>query len=122
MKIIEAINKLDDLKPNGYTQSAKIAWLSELDGKIKLEVIDTHENGDDVVFNGYTDDDIDTELLVPAPYDTLYISWLEAQIDYHNHEYTSYNNDMLMFNTKLSDFTAQYNRVNMPKGKKFLYF
>ena len=45
MTIIEAINKVDSLKPNGYTQSDKVGWLSVLDGAIKRSVIDTHDDG-----------------------------------------------------------------------------
>ena len=43
MTIIEAINRLDKIKPNGYDQSDKVTWLSELDGMVKQTVIDTHE-------------------------------------------------------------------------------
>lgn len=46
MTIIEAINKIDSLKPNAYTQTDKIRWLSLLDGRVKEEVIDTHECDD----------------------------------------------------------------------------
>ena len=53
MKIIEAIQKVDALKPNNYSQEDKIKWLSTLDGVIKREIIDTHEGASDIVFNGY---------------------------------------------------------------------
>jgi hypothetical protein len=40
---MDAINRLDTLKFNTYTNADKIAWLSQLDGKVKLQIIDTHE-------------------------------------------------------------------------------
>ena len=43
MTIIEAINRLDKIKPNGYGQEDKIEWLSEIDGMVKQTVTDTHE-------------------------------------------------------------------------------
>ena len=46
MTIIEAINRIDELKPNSYTYLEKIGWLSKLDGTIKKNIIDTHEDGD----------------------------------------------------------------------------
>ena len=46
MTIIEAINRIDELKPNNYTYLEKIGWLSKLDGAIKKNIIDTHEDGD----------------------------------------------------------------------------
>ena len=56
MTIIEAINRIDELKPNGYQQTDKVEWLSVLDGIIKRQIIDTHEDGDLVPFEGYNDD------------------------------------------------------------------
>ena len=122
MTIIEKITEVDVLHPNGFDQNNKIAWLSNLDGRIKEEIIDTHEGGDGVIFKGYTPDDTNTELIVPAPYDELYRYWLEAQIDYANGEYTKYNNSMAMFNTAYSAYERYYNRTHMPKGKSIKLF
>lgn len=123
MTIIEAINRIDSLKPNNYTQEEKIAWLSTLDGNIKKEIIDTHEGAENVTFNGYdAETALDTVLLVPAPYDDVYIKWLEAQIDYVNGETKRYTNSMIMYNTALSAFARYYNRNNMPKGHQFKFF
>ena len=89
MTIIEAINYIDSIKPNNYSQNDKILWLSRLDGKVKEEIINTHESSEGVTFSGYdANTPHETELLVPHPYDELYPMWLEAQIDYANSEYT----------------------------------
>lgn len=123
MTIIEAINKIDALKPNNYTQDDKIKWLSNLDGIIKAEIIDTHEGFEDVVFNGYNYDvPIDTVLLVPHPYDDIYIKWLESQIDYTNAEYGKYNNSVTAYNTAYSAFERYYNRQHLPKQTKMKFF
>lgn len=123
MTIIEAINRIDSLKPNNYTQPEKIKWLSNLDGIIKKEIIDTHEGAEKVTFNGYeAETALDTVLLVPSPYDDIYIKWLEAQIDYANADTKRYANSMLMYNTAYSAFERFYNRTNMPNGKTFKYF
>lgn len=121
MKIIEAINRIDSLKHNTYTESDKVAWLSELDSMVKVEVIDTHEG--ECTFTGYDDlTDPQTELLIPAPYDKAYLLWMEAQIDYYNHENESYNNAADSFNTIYEQFKNYYNRTHKPKGKKFKFF
>ena len=122
MKIIEAINRIDSLKHNTYTQNDKVAWLSRLDSMVKSLIIDTHE-GDAVTFTGYDDKtDLNTELLVPAPFDEIYLRWLEAQIDYHNGEYDKYNNAILMYQTAYEGFQNHYNRTHMPKGESIKYF
>lgn len=123
MTIIEAINGIDSLKPNSYPQQDKVIWLSILDGIIKTEIIDTHEGAEGVIFNGYEDVNLfDTVLLVPAPYDDIYIKWLEAQIDYANGETAKYNNSMVMYNTAYTAFERFYNRTHMPKGKSIKFF
>ena len=123
MKIIEAINRIDALKHNTYSQNDKVNWLSRVDHMIKRHIIDTHEGAEEVSFTGYDDQtDLQTELLAPPPYDELYLRWMEAQIDYHNGEYGKYNNAVEMFNTSYASYQSYYNRTHMPKGKKFKYF
>ena len=111
MTVIEAVNRIDSVKPNNYTQADKVAWLSQLDGRVKAEIIDTHE-----------DTPLGTALLVPYPYDELYPLWLEARIDYANSEYTRYNNSMAMFNTAYADYERYYNRTHMPHGTNLRLF
>jgi hypothetical protein len=123
MKIREAIGTIDSLKHNTYTQSDKIAWLSRLDASIKKLIIDTHEGADEVAFTGYDDTtDLDMELLVPAPFDEIYLRWLEAQIDYTNGEYNKYNNSIMMYNTAFQAYRNYYNSTHMPLGKGFKFF
>lgn len=123
MTISEVMSRIDVLKPNRYTQSEKVQWLSTLDGVIKKEIIDTHEGAEDIVFNGYNDDtNLDTELLVPAPYDVVYLHYLEMQMDYANGEYGRYNNSTALYNSAYSTFERYYNRTHMPIGKTFKYF
>jgi hypothetical protein len=123
MKIIDAITQIDNLKPNNYTQEDKIVWLSRLDEMIKKEIIDTHEDGEEIVFEGYNEETpVETELLVPSPYDEIYPRWLEAQIDYSNSEYGRFNNSMTMFNTSFGGYANFYNRKHLPKGVSRKYF
>jgi hypothetical protein len=123
MTILEAINRVDATKPNSYTQIEKVDWLSTIDGIVKSEIIDTHEGGEDVVFDGYdVDTSLDTVLLVPAPYDDVYIRWLEARIDYANGEYNKYNNSLTAYNDAFELYANYYNRKHMPKGKTFKFF
>lgn len=123
MKIREAIGTIDSLKHNTYSQSDKIAWLSRMDSNIKRLIIDTHEGAEEVNFTGYDDTtDLETELLVPAPFDEIYLRWLEAQIDYTNGEYNKYNNAIMMYNTAYQAYRNYYNSMHMPLGKGFKFF
>ena len=123
MTIIEAINRLDKIKPNGYDQSDKVTWLSELDGMVKQTVTDTHEGGEDISFTGYdATTPLDTVLLIPSPYDSAYLDWLSAKIGFADGEIVRYNNYITRFNDVYGEFVREYHRTHMPKGKKIRYF
>lgn len=117
MTIKEAINNVDKLVHNAYTVTEKIAWLSDLDGMVKINIIDTHEGGQTVAFEGYTDNtDLQTELLVQAPFDKVYLWWLEAQIHKHNEETNRWNNAIILYNHELDAFASYYHRTHRPVG------
>jgi hypothetical protein len=113
---MEAINHIDSVKPNSYGQREKIRWLSNLDGLIKREIIDKYEGSDKIAMPEYNDNMLMTKLLVPAPYDDVYIKWLESQIDYANGEYGKYNNAAMSFNEAYQRFARAYNREHKPKN------
>lgn len=126
MTINEVIAQADHLKPNMYEVGDKIRWLSRLDGRIYEEIICTHSfnEGETPIteFSGYTADDGETELLVGEPWDELYLRWLEAQIDYANLEFDSFNNSNAVFESVFGAFRNAYNRSHMPKGSGKRYF
>ena len=124
MTISEAISKVDALKPNNYTPEDKVGWLSTLDARVKTQIIDTHQHGDHIFFYGYDDmTDQETELLAPAPYDEMYLRWLEAMIDYHNSDDDRYNNAIMLFNNAYEGFKKHYTRTHMPisTGSGFVF-
>ena len=124
MTILEAINRVDNLKFNSYDNSEKVAWLSRLDSSIKSTIIDTHEGGEGIIFTGYDDrTDMNTVLLVPAPFDEVYLRWLEAQIDYHNGEFDKFNASIIMYNTAFDAYANYYKRNHMPRnrGVRFIF-
>jgi hypothetical protein len=123
MTVMEAIGHVDAVKPNGYSQNEKLRWLSVLDGTVKAEIIDTHEGAENVIFAPYGEHtDFLQELLVPAPYDEVYIRWLEAQIDYASGEYGKYNNSVKLFNTAYAAYEKYYNRTHLPRANAFAHF
>lgn len=122
MKVIEAINRIDELKPNTIPQPEKIRWLSVLDGQIKSKIIDTHEGGENIKFNGYDNNSLETELLVPFPYDELYVYYLESKIDYANGEMTRYNISATNYNASYFDFETWYHKTHKTKSVKFKYW
>lgn len=123
MKIIEAINRLDALRPNTYTFQEKLAWLSALDGMVFENIIKTHEGAAIESFEGYADqNDTERELLIPSPYDEAYIHWLCAKVDYYNGESAKYANSSAQYNAVFGEYSRWYNRTHMPIGTKIKVF
>lgn len=107
-KIIEYVDKV---KPNAYGDEEKFQWLCEVDGMVKRLVMQEEES----VQISYPDD-MDSQLLVPHPFDVVYALYLQGMIDLANKEYNSYNNTMMVFNTKFDEYKKAYLREHMPKS------
>ena len=117
MTVIEAIMQLDKARHNQFSAAEKFRWLSNIDGLICREILDTHEDSPMTEgFKGYTEGmDENTVLIAPFPYDVLYRWYLESQVDLGNMEITKYNNSRDMFNNAYLAYTDWYNRTHMPK-------
>lgn len=117
MTISEAIDLLDVLKANKYTDEQKRRWLTELDGQIFKEIVQTHEADAAMpeTFDGY---DMDTpgtqELLVPSPYSDIYMHFLAMKVDLYNAEIINFNNNQQLFNLAYDTYAQAYNRTHMP--------
>lgn len=157
MKLIDAINEADNLKPNMYGMQEKIKWLSRLDTRIFQDILKRHvlsdeekarflpeteeteeqddlavwaldltpeetENEEILVFNGYGEEDGDTELLVGEPYDDMYALWLSAQIDWNNMEYDNFNASNAMFEAVYRNFYNAFTRTHKPKSARKIYY
>lgn len=108
MTISQLIAYADAVKPNAFDAATKIIWINEVEGMAQTDVMLIA--ADDIV----THTDVDDELLVPAPHDKLYRSYLCAMIDFANGEYDKYNNAMTLFNRQYSEYTEWYIRTYDP--------
>ena len=116
MTLKEAIDKIDALKPNAYTDAEKRRWLSELDGKIHRELIRTHTGWDGAPGEAYSAEDENRELLIAFPYEEVYMKYLAAQIDFSNGDIGRYKKSIQAFYTEDTDFSNWYTRTHLPKG------
>ena len=120
MTIQEVIDLVDRSLVNTQDKRDKVRWLSQLDMRVKLEIIDTHVGGSSVVFNGYNEQTAgNTELLIPEPFCEIYQRYLEAQIHYANQEEDRCNNASDAFAVLWNAFRNWYNRHHMPVGRQF---
>lgn len=109
----KAIEIVDSLKPNSYSEEDKLRWINELDGMVQRLVF---QNDEDKIKQYVYPDDMDKKLLILPPFDDVYTLFLEAKIDYHNREYANYNNSATMFEAQYSEYKKAYIRENPAKG------
>lgn len=123
MTLIEAINGAGVLRRNsGYSQDDMTRWLSQLDGMVKAEILDKFEGAESIEYNGYdANTPENTVLLIPHPYDMVYLHWLAMQIDYANQE-ASYVASQTMFNTAYVAFERWYFSAHKPKQIQYKYY
>ena len=121
MTIMEAIARVDESRHNTCSREEKIRWLSQLDGKIRREILMTHQGDPGEAFPGYGPDTPgDTVLLVGAPFEDLYLYWLEAQVCYSQGEFADHNAAAALYNRERSEFEKDYKKNHMPvqRGKR----
>ncbi|MGM9605296.1 MAG: hypothetical protein ACI3XG_09540 [Faecousia sp.] len=108
----DVINWVDGKKHNVCSQEDKLFWLSQVE-KMAAQLLARCglEPGETVV-------EPETVLSVPAPYDGLYLRWLEAQIDYTNQEYLKYNNAMALFTALWQEYANQVRRGAPAVGRR----
>ena len=116
MTIKECIDIVDSLKPNQYSISDKVRWLSFIDKIIINDVLKTHEGYDGRYdnFTEYSVDKLAVQLIAESPYDRLYIAFLKMQIDGETGEIARYNNSANSFNTYMTEYRKYYNKTHMP--------
>lgn len=110
MIISDLLAYVDAVKPNSFDAPTKIIWLNEVEGMVQTDIMLVASA--DIITYAATDTAV--ALLVPAPHDKLYRSYLCAMVDFANGEYTKYNNTMQMFNAQYHELVEWYARVYRP--------
>ena len=119
MTIREVIQYVDAAKHNTCTREEKRSWLSRLDQLIHTRIHANYQGAQGPPPGYHPDTDMDTALLLVAPWDEMYLRYLEMQIDYLNGEIDRYNNSAALFDALFQGYAAWYHRNHMPKSSSF---
>ena len=117
MNIQEALDLVDQMRPNMMQKQTKLFFLQELDQLIYEEILLQHEHTDaeEVMPQYDMNTDPTTELLVPDRYGReMYLYWLMSKIDIQNMEIEKYNNDRAMFDNAYDTMSDWWTRTRMP--------
>ncbi|MBQ3022746.1 MAG: hypothetical protein IJD91_05460 [Clostridia bacterium] len=109
MTINSVIAEAQRLHPDTISDSIKVRWLNELDGKIMRETM----HRDDFTPYKFPEDG-EKELLVKEPYDNIYTLYIIAMSDFFSGEMESYSASAVLFDTAYTEFRKNYIRRNMP--------
>ena len=106
MLVSQALARAQSLTGQVVDAAALVGWLSELDGRLAFELYRAD------VWTPYDPtDDLSCELLVPFPWDGLYVHHLAAQTYFADGEYDRYENERVMSERVLADFRAFLQRT-----------
>ena len=109
MTVYEAIAKVKDRKPNAYNDESLNDWLNECEAMVQREIL--LEEPENIIQYEWPQDR-DKELILPRPYDALYVTYIKMMIEYTQEEYTAYNNTNLMYQTQLQSAQTYYNKLD----------
>lgn len=109
MTVNEALQKVKDRKPNAYSDESLNDWLNECEAMVQRELLLTVPK--EIVQYKFPEDR-DKELILPKPYDALYVTYIIMMIQYTQEEYIAYNNTNNMFEEQYKSAQSYYNRLN----------
>lgn len=101
MTIRDLLNKVNKEKPSSFTEAELIAFVNEVEAEVAEQLGVTEVP----VYTYEHDDELDSVLLAPSPYDRLYVSYVKMQIDYSQEEYDSFTNNQAQHTQDFQDFT-----------------
>lgn len=111
MKLTDAISQAVLLTGAAVDQSVMCRWLSELDGQLSLTLYKT----DSIIqYQMPGENEESPVLLVPYPWDGMYIHYLEAMCYYTTGDFGRYQNSMAMFNLGEKRFREWCIRMHYP--------
>ena len=113
MTIRQAIERVDEIKPNAFSDKTKVEWLSALEGRLAADVF-LMAVAEIRLLEYKHPDDMDTELLVKYPHDDIYTYWLQARIDEANGEYNKFMNTAELYNEAYGNFVRWFGQTYDP--------
>lgn len=105
----QALTRIDTICPNAWDDAAKLLWLNECESMIQTRILGI---APEACITYDADTARSTVLLVPAPFDRLYVYYVIAMCDYAAHETAHYADSMMLFNAALDEYAKWYQRTN----------
>ena len=105
------ITLLRELTENQYTDSVLMMWLSNCENTVLTDVL--LASPEDCVELTEPNDE---KLVVPHPWDKLYLPYLQALVAHANGEYDHYGNYIALYNAYLEEYARHIRETVQPAG------
>ena len=120
MTVAGMIEQFNMERPNGVEDSVKRDWLKKCEANLIDTVILLRDpkEGERTPeeWQEYLDDfNYESEMILDAPYDDLYIYFLDQRISLNNNDVKRYNVAMRLFDNAFLTYQQKYNREHLPK-------
>lgn len=105
------VTLLRELTANQYSDNVLLMWLSNCENTVLTDVLLASPE-DCVELTELSD----AKLLVPHPWDKLYLPYMQAQVAHANGEYDHYGNYIALFNAYLEEYARHILETVQPAG------
>lgn len=105
------ITLLRELTANQYTDNVLMMWLSNCENTVLTDVM--LASPEDCV---ELTEPSDEKLIVPHPWDKLYLPYMQAQVAHANGEYDHYANYIALFNAYMDEYARHILETVQPAG------
>lgn len=109
MTVNEVIAKVKDRKPNAYSEESLNDWLNECEAMVQRELLLTVP--EEIVQYEWPEDR-DKDVILPKPYDALYVTYIIMMVQYVQEESVAYNNSLAMFNAQYQAAQSYFNKLD----------
>lgn len=105
------VTLLRELTANQYSDNVLLMWLSNCENTVLTDVLLASPE-DCVELTELSDE----KLIVPHPWDKLYLPYMQAQVAHANGEYDHYGNYIALFNAYLEEYARHILETVQPAG------
>lgn len=111
MKYSEILKKVNALAPHEYSDEEMLCWAREVNSDV-LKNIEKNPKPSGVINR-------DSQVLIPSPYDTMYIYYILSKIAYFQKDYDSYAVHNEQYERRRDEYLAYYIRTNGSDATNF---
>ncbi len=108
----EIIARVNEMKPNAFSQRTKLSWLTSLNGKLAADIF--LMNIAEIRSLPQGDMALECEPLVGFPHEEIYEEYLIAKIDAANGEAREYQNRIQLYDSYYGNFVAWFKSTYDP--------